>query len=208
MPNHVSTTFTFNGEKEMAKIQEILAKPKSRLVDSILPMPKALVGSVESNQTPQEEKDRLTEITGFESWYRFALSEWGTKWGDYEGELEIEENQVSYRFNTAWSPFGDKFMVEFTKIFQNYSLYFEEEQGWGGEVEVENGEVVFEKEWDSVDIYFEEVEGYEDGDIVYLPEPYEKGSDIYKPGFYAYWDLQDYLGDTLAKAEIANLKIR
>lgn len=82
-------------------------------------------------------------------WYDFNVREWGTKWdvavGDEdkwpETELYTEtDNELGYKFNTAWSPplSGIEKLVEQYPTL-NFNLSYEEETGWGGEVEYEEG---------------------------------------------------------------------
>ena len=40
-------------------------------------------------------------------WYDWNLENWGTKWNSYNGSMEFDKkhgDEVSYKFNTAWSP--------------------------------------------------------------------------------------------------------
>ncbi len=82
-------------------------------------------------------------------WYDWNVRNWGTKWDvavrhgdDYPDTELMEESETSlaYRFNTAWSP-----PVEIiTKLSQQYpsleiDLSFEEETGWGGSINFNNG---------------------------------------------------------------------
>jgi hypothetical protein len=86
---------------------------------------------------------------GGNHWYDFNVREWGTKWdvavGDEdkwpETELYAEtDNELGYKFNTAWSPplSGIEKLVEQYPTL-NFNLSYEEETGWGGEVEYEEG---------------------------------------------------------------------
>lgn len=40
---------------------------------------------------------------GFKHWYDWANANWGTKWNAGSVELEEADNQLTYRFDTAWS---------------------------------------------------------------------------------------------------------
>ena len=83
------------------------------------------------------------------NWYDWNVRNWGTKWDvavsndeKYPDTYIADENTtgLSYTFNTAWSP-----PIEaITKLSEQYpdvtfNLSYEEETGWGGEVEFENG---------------------------------------------------------------------
>ena len=92
------------------------------------------------------------------SWYSFNNREWGTKWdvavsdeNEYpetyiEGPVVNGENKVVYyTFNTAWSPpvqAIEKLSAQYPTLL--FTLSYEEETGWGGEMEILRGEVISE----------------------------------------------------------------
>lgn len=92
-------------------------------------------------------------------WYSWNNRNWGTKW-DVAGsddtqlvdEVSEEEGNLSivYRFDTAWSP-PVPAMIELSKLVPNcvVTLEWEEEQGFGGEIEFVNGEITSDSEYDS-----------------------------------------------------------
>jgi hypothetical protein len=96
-------------------------------------------------------------------WYNFNVREWGTKWDvavseddkhpdTYMEEAENGENYVVYyNFNTAWSrPLGaiSKLSAQYPTLL--FTLSYEEETGWGGEMEFLRGEVISESEYDNM----------------------------------------------------------
>jgi hypothetical protein len=83
-------------------------------------------------------------------WYDWNVRNWGTKWDvavyddkEYsDTELTEEtETSLSYRFNTAWSP-PNSAISKISSQYPNlvFTLSYEEETGWGGEVVFEDGE--------------------------------------------------------------------
>jgi hypothetical protein len=82
-------------------------------------------------------------------WYDWNVRNWGTKWdvairhGEEYPETELmeeDETSLSYRFNTAWSPpvpAIDKLSQQYPDL--EFNLYYQEETGWGGEIEFKNG---------------------------------------------------------------------
>lgn len=85
-----------------------------------------------------------------DSWYDFNYREWGTKWdvgvadGEQYSETEIyneTKNSIGYRFNTAWAP-PVPAIHTLSKQYPEctFTLSYEEETGWGGEMTVINGE--------------------------------------------------------------------
>ena len=98
-----------------------------------------------------------------DDWYNFNIRNWGTKWDvavaeddQYsdtymEGPVENGGNKVVYyNFNTAWS----RPVPAITKLSEQYpsllfTLSYEEETGWGGEMEFLRGVVISESEYDN-----------------------------------------------------------
>ena len=89
-------------------------------------------------------------------WYDFNVREWGTKWdvavdpdNKYpdtyiEGPTPNGENLVVYyNMHTAWSPpvpALQKLSSQYPSLL--FTLSYEEETGWGGEMEILRGEVI------------------------------------------------------------------
>jgi len=96
-------------------------------------------------------------------WYNFNVREWGTKWDvaicdndkysdtSMEDTANGENHVVHYNFNTAWS----RPMSALIKLSEQYpsllmTLSYEEETGWGGELELLRGKVISESEYDNM----------------------------------------------------------
>jgi len=109
-------------------------------------------------------KPEMTEWFKFEGndWYNFNIREWGTKWDvaisdndkysdtSMEDAANGENHVVHYNFNTAWS----RPMNALIKLSEQYptllfTLSYQEETGWGGELELLRGVVISESEYDS-----------------------------------------------------------
>lgn len=112
--------------------------------------------------TSNTDLDKMNPLSG-NDWYAFNNREWGTKWdvavadGDEYPDTELVEHMskdqdhwLAYRFNTAWSP-----PVEaIRKLSSQYpsaviTLTYQEEQGWGGEIEFVAGEITAESDYES-----------------------------------------------------------
>ena len=94
-------------------------------------------------------------------WYNWNVVNWGTKWDVavsednehsdtyIEGPTENGENLVVYyNFNTAWSPPVPalaKLSAQYPSLL--FTLSYEEETGWGGEMELLRGEVISEYDY-------------------------------------------------------------
>ena len=92
-------------------------------------------------------------------WYDWNNREWGTKWDiavpDDEKYADTvmeryDNGDVTYRFQTAWSPVIELLVNVMSPMFPNltFAYDYEEEQGWGGEVTFRNGEVLQSSEYD------------------------------------------------------------
>ena len=121
------------------------------------------ITDLEYVQQPPSGKD-MTDWFKFEGndWYNFNVREWGTKWDvavsednkypdTYMEESPNGENHVVYyNFNTAWSrpmPALQKLSAQYPSLL--FTLSYEEETGWGGELEILRGEVISESEYDN-----------------------------------------------------------
>ena len=96
------------------------------------------------------------------NWYDWNVRNWGTKWdvsiSDDEKwpdtELLAEDTNgdnlvLVYKFNTAWSPAVpaiEKLSAQYPDLLFTHS--FEEEQGWGGELEILNGNLLSESQYE------------------------------------------------------------
>jgi len=96
-------------------------------------------------------------------WYSFNVREWGTKWDvavsddnkypttNMEEAANGENYVVHYNFETAWSRPMEA-LIKLSKEYPEllFTLSYEEETGWGGEMEILRGEVISESEYDNM----------------------------------------------------------
>ena len=75
----------------------------------------------------------------------------------------------------------------------NYS--YEEEQGWGAEFEIIDGEEIRTFEWDTPD--WEETDH---DDIYFLATKHMNSQGTFLVGYYLYGSLDEYAGDNLEEA--------
>ena len=99
----------------------------------------------------QDLMERITDaFANGEDWYNWNVRHWGTKWDASDAEItDSTDNYISYRFDTAWSP-PMEVITALAEMYPHldFSLEYEEEQGWGGEVEFHEGEMITHREWD------------------------------------------------------------
>ena len=67
-----------------------------------------------------------------ENWYDWSIDNWGTKWNASTEDVDIDDDRIYIRFNTAWSPpipiikkLHEMFDSEEVMITGHY-----EEEGW------------------------------------------------------------------------------
>lgn len=89
----------------------------------------------------------------FPFWYEWNNTHWNTKWEACDATSELthgeEESWTSYHFQTAWSPPT----IVLAKLAEQYptlkmTLFWEEEQGFGEDLEITGGEIVVNDSWD------------------------------------------------------------
>jgi len=98
-----------------------------------------------------------------DDWYNWNIRNWGTKWDVAVSEdnqyptttIEEAENGenyvVHYNFETAWSrPVAvlEKLSEQYPTLL--FTLSYEEETGWGGEMEILRGKIISESEYDNM----------------------------------------------------------
>ena len=183
MPNHVYTRITISDPTKKQK--EILKKIEKAegLCRYYKPMPKELEGTTSPSDKP--------------NWYDWCLENWGTKWGCYD--FEMDDDVIS--FTSAWSPIGENIIQMFAKDFPSFTYSWEEEQGYGSEMDYEGGECVGQSDYDCP--AWEEIEDVDTKDnscytITKLLDEhpnFENGV-----GYYADYS-NDFLGKTLEEAK-------
>lgn len=225
MPNHCYHQITFNTalSSKQRRILKEIEKNHRGICGYYMPMPEELnKTSSPSNIVSQEEYDKIMEriktenpkffiepITiamsdefkskyGYDNWYDWANCDnnWGTKWGCYDTEF----SEDVLRCTTAWGPFSDTIFNMFIKDFPNVQWNWEEEQGFGATVLVEDGDVIAQDNYDP--IAWTSVGAYKEGDwlidICYtVGRPQTMDTELVKPGFYMDYSEHEYIGDTL-----------
>ena len=221
MPNHVYTRITISDPTKKQK--EILKQIKldGGLCRYYLPFPKELDGisngsttidgksvrnwrTIDGNYIPLSEKEvkKLKEKYGATNWYDWCLNNWGTKWGCYE--FGMADDVIM--FTSAWCPIGDNIIRMFAKDFPSFIYSWEEEQGYGSEMDFEDGECVMQWDYDCPE--WEEIEEVDTKDnICYTITKLLSEHPNFENGVGYYADYSnDFLGKTLKEAK-ENLNI-
>lgn len=102
---------------------------------------------------------------GFRDWYDWSVSNWGTKWDAYHQSMITTEDNVTFQFDTAWSP-PIPVIEELVGLFPELNFvhsYFDEGHFFWGEARYVNGECEEDRqseEQDRVRLCIE-LEGYD-----------------------------------------------
>ena len=113
---------------------------------------------LEAYKAPPSFYDREND----NSWYNWNIRNWGTKWDvavsnesqysdTYMEETEDEWTaSVFYNFNTAWG-IPEAALVNLSSQYPDllFTLSYEEETGWGGEMELLRGTIISHNEYEN-----------------------------------------------------------
>ena len=191
MPNHVYCNISVE-EKYADKLKEIA---KVGLAQYYKPRPKELEDTTSpariGENITQEESDRLIELYGHNNWYDWSYQNWGTKWGCYENEYE----DGHYRFTTAWNPLDTEILDMLAKDIPDFLYDWEEEQGYGQEIEYTDGDGVVVLDYDVPNW-----EATDNDEIYFLAEDYESPQGYFKSGYYIDGFLDSFLAETYEEA--------
>ena len=191
MPNHVYCNISVE-EKYADKLKEIA---EVGLAQYYKPRPKELEGTTApariGENITQEESDRLIELYGHNNWYDWSYQNWGTKWGCYDNEYE----DGHYRFTTAWNPLDTEILDMLAKDIPDFCYDWEEEQGYGQEIEYTDGDGAVLLDYD-----IPNWENTDNDEIYFLAEDYESPQGYFKSGYYIDGFLDSFLAETYEEA--------
>jgi hypothetical protein len=175
MPNWVYNGLTIEGNKEdIAKLKAQLNQPFTRIHENWDTDTNSFITKEVSFSNPVFAFWNIIKPTNLEAynapadsnnmdnsnnWYPWNNRNWGVKWdvaisdGEEYPETELydeSDESLSYRFNTAWG-IPNEALITLSSQYPDlsFTLEFEEETGWGGEMEILRGEIINESEYDS-----------------------------------------------------------
>jgi hypothetical protein len=152
MPNWVYNNLTLEGHKDLLdEVVEQLNKPFT-IKDTTYDKPIiSFWNMVKPSDDILEEYHGTANagsMTNPNNWYSWNNQHWGPKWdiavgnGEEYAETSISRSDdvVSYNFQTAWSP-PIPALVALSNKYPELELWleYEEEQGWGGEMTIQDG---------------------------------------------------------------------
>lgn len=113
------------------------------------------------SETPLDDPNWLKDLVANQAvskhWYDWNNHHWGTKWDITHNVHTLDEEldspdptSVIYKFETAWSPVDELLVNVLSKRYPELSFEyeFEEEQGWGGNLRFQDGEISYSNSWD------------------------------------------------------------
>jgi len=120
MPNWCANSLkliatTAESESKLSEIVRELARAaaadeSAAIFNLIKPVPQALMivagwsGDAAEQAALEEAGRKNLDTYGYTNWYDYCVAEWGTKWEATETTYDLDDNQVTMYFDTAWSP--------------------------------------------------------------------------------------------------------
>lgn len=103
MPNHCFNRVEIYG-KEASKIASKIESEETPF-DFTKIFPEPDYDKVEVLPTFPDIGGNNEPVKKDHAWWDWRVQNWGTKWNSYDCEvIEMDDDQVEYTFNTAWSP--------------------------------------------------------------------------------------------------------
>jgi len=154
MPNHCEQTTIITGPRdERDRFVDSAKDEDGRFSLSVFhPMPEGLKGSFSGfTSDPEKAKEyaeqhasNLAEY-GYANWYDWANAEWGTKWGDYDGEVTSnDEHSTTAIYLSAWGP-ASELLAKVSALFPTLlfvTRYVDEGWGFSGVTAHRGGELL------------------------------------------------------------------
>ena len=149
----IQVGFIFDTEAKKFSTGDILFE-----MQNIYPVPAELIDSRLDSHGGKDSKEKdnirlqMKKKYGYESSYDWRIANWGTKWDFCDTYFEDSGSQVSYTFESAWSPPTD-FLMNICEKYPllNFSLsYVEPGCAFEGELEIVAGEITVDETRDYV----------------------------------------------------------
>lgn len=156
MPNWVYNTMRVDGKlRDLQHFYEVITTPSLResKAGGYEPLP---LGDNEFSYwgvKHPEDLDAYFTTHGPENWYSWNLTNWGCKWDACESSVTLERGNGHSWLDLKWESPWDAPIEWVTHCAKEYpelefSLHYQEENGWGGTMEFYNGELTEETNYD------------------------------------------------------------
>jgi Ferredoxin-like domain in Api92-like protein len=183
MPNWCYQNLYITGDyNERTRLIESVRTEQGHQLTELHPCPQELRDTTsgwfsdpEEQLKLQVQQQRNIAKYGYKDWYDWGYSEWDTKWGDCDTQLEDHnDTETHFRYNSAWSPavaLISKISEKFPTLVFGLS-YTEEANQFAGWTVLRNGLVV-----DSYDADIPPCPDSDELDQVEFDEAYDKWND-------------------------------
>ena len=106
MPNHCQNRIDIHCDTvEQAKEIKDFLHSEETCFDLTKILPEPDYDKVEVLPTFPDIRGNNEPVKKDHAWWDWRVQNWGTKWNSYDCEvIEMDDDQVEYTFNTAWSP--------------------------------------------------------------------------------------------------------
>jgi hypothetical protein len=171
MPNWVYNSMTVNGNlPDLQHFQQTINKPSIRKVEGGYESEPN--GPTQFSYWGIKSPDDLdayfgTDETSASHWYIWNVANWGCKWDACESSVMlIRQNNHSLLYLTWESPWSApiEWVTHCAKEYPEleFSFHYEEEQGWGGNMDFYKGELTHSDEYDTPSSHAEYTEREKD----------------------------------------------
>jgi hypothetical protein len=171
MPNWVYNAMTITGPKEdLDSIESLFAKTiktteynketkkDEEVMEDVIFTYSAIISHSDMGVSDEEyyatngfvDGKTVGKTSG--NWYYWNVNHWGVKWDAVRPDRDrLDANTLRYSFESPWGPPRSDLWESLSESYGHRILIdysYEEEQGWGGEWSMVNGEIISENEWE------------------------------------------------------------
>jgi hypothetical protein len=139
MPNWCDNNLTITGDAEAIKrfVADITNEDESiEILKNLVPFPTELEGGDILDHNGNAIGQAFTD-----GGYSWCLQNWGTKWGDCDTEITVNDDYLVLKYQTAWSPALEG-LEQISAMFPTLTFQTDwVEEGWGfiGAASFQNG---------------------------------------------------------------------
>ena len=142
-----SVTIKSNDQEKLVKLHDAMVA--GNFLKSVIPIPAELDNTKLSSfgGPDKDEKDALRqqmlEKYGYESWYDFCSTKWGTKWDVEIFSPILEDGQLTASFSSAWAPPIGVYQELTEQGFDVDARFYEPGMDFAGTYTSDEGELVY-----------------------------------------------------------------
>ena len=130
MPNWCANTLTLTHADPTMIVRAKESFERGELLNEFIPVPEDLKIESSPGTTSEElqaQYDTNAKKHGYSTWYDFSVGQWGTKWdiGSDDGIQIWDDNEITFYFDSAWSPPIIAYETFEELGFKVYATYYE-----------------------------------------------------------------------------------